>query len=156
MSIRSLIDSIICYNFLVGLRLIKNLKTKIGGTFGSIISAIGAGGGTGSAVCQTTCTISPVAASVFGVSLAFTPLVFLFKFHILLWWIAFIFVGLLILTHIREIKRSKFDQSLITINTGLILIGFPYFGNQLKSFFLIPGGLLALFGIVLLIYRRKT
>lgn len=120
-------------------RFVSNLKTKIGGTFSSILSAISAGGGTTSAICQTTCTVSPTAASLFGLSLAFSPLAVLFKFHVLLWWIALSFLFLLIISHLSEVKRSKLDQILILINSGFIVMGFPYSSAQNKESFLILG-----------------
>ncbi len=132
-----------------------HFRTKIGGTIGSILSGVGAGGGTTTAVCQTTCSISPAAASFFGASLAFAPLVFLFKYHILLWWVAFIFLSLLIIVYISQVKKSKLDQILITLNTGFLIMGFPYFAID-EKIFLFSGGIIAFAGLVLFIFYLLT
>ncbi len=109
------------------LKKISDVKTKFAATFSSFLSALGIGGGTGTAVCQTTCSTSSAVLPIFGISLSATPLAFLEDYRIFIWWVAFSFLILLIFFYVKGISKSPADRAFLVINTGLLTIGFPYF-----------------------------
>lgn len=131
-----------------------NFKAKLGSTLGSILSVLSAGGGTTTSVCQATCVVAPAATPFLGISLLFTPLVFFTHYRILIWLAAFLlFLLMLGLTYFKKV-RSKADYGLTWLNSGLLIISFPFFQSlKLETFLHWLGGAAVAVGVALLISR---
>ncbi len=135
---------------------LSDIKTKITATLSSFLSVLGIGGGGTSAVCQTTCSASSAVLPLIGVSLSATPLAFLEDYQLLIWWVAFTFLGLLAYLYFKGISKTGTDRALLIVNTGLLTIGFPYF-KEPSLVKLLPwaGGVVSITGLFLLVTSRK-
>lgn len=134
--------------------LFKNIKTKVGITISSFLSVLGAGGGSASAVCQTTCSTGSALPFFLGFTLSATPLAFIEDYQLTLWWISFIVFGLLALLFILKIIYSKIDRAFLFLNGGLLLIGTPYFREQV-TFLPWIGLFILIYGFYLLLSARR-
>ncbi len=110
---------------------IRDIKTRIGFTISSFLSALGAGGGATSAVCQTTCSTGSALPFFLGLTLSATPFAFIEDYQIPLWWLSFAVFGILTFLFMKKILYSKTDRALLFLNFGFLLIGFPYFRDTL-------------------------
>lgn len=108
-------------------------KVKIGSLISSLLSAIGAGGGTVSTVCQTACSATLPIIPFLGIALSSTPLAFIGKYQVFIWLIAFSFFLILLWNHLVNHKSLKLDKALLFINGGLLVIGFPFFKHSAIS-----------------------
>lgn len=110
---------------------VHDIKARVGITTSSFLAAIGAGGSSATAVCQTTCSTGSALPFFFGLTLSATPIAFIEDYQLPLWWISFaVFTGLAFL-FMKKILHSKTDKTLLFLNAGLLLIGFPYFRDTL-------------------------
>lgn len=138
------------------MKTLSDIKTKITATISSLLSVLGISGGGASAVCQTTCSTSSAVLPLLGVSLSATPFAFLEEYQLLIWWVAFTFLGLLLYLYFKGRAKTKTDRALLIINAGLLTIGFPYF-KELSFINLLPwvGGVVVVTGLFLLATSRK-
>ncbi len=135
----------------------RGIKTKIGSLIGSFLSALGVGGSSVSTVCQTTCSVAPAVSPFFAVILSTTPLVFVGKYQVLIWWIALLFYFLLFVSFFLNNQGLKSDQAFLLINGGLLIIGFPYLRNEMPpNSFLWIGLIISLIGTYLLFYKKLS
>ncbi len=107
-------------------RTLGDIKTKISATASSVLSVLGISGGGASAVCQTTCSTSSAVLPLIGVSLSATPFAFLEEYQLQIWWVAVIFLGLLLFLYFKGISKTRTDRALLFVNAGLLTAGFPY------------------------------
>ncbi len=137
------------------IEIFKNIKAKIGITLSSLLSALGISGGSASAVCQTTCSTSSSVLPILGISLSATPFAFIEQYQLYIWWFAAIFLTILFLAYRSGRLHSKADKSLLVINSGLLLMGLPYFRENF-ALILVWGGLgVVILGLWLLITSKK-
>lgn len=134
--------------------LFKSIKAKIGVTISSVLSALGAGSSSATAVCQTTCSTGSALPFFLGFTLSATPLAFIEKYQLLLWWISFAVFSILVILFMMKILYSKTDKAFLFLNGGLLLIGFPYFREKLT---LLPwaGLIISFFGLYLLLSAKR-
>ena len=130
-----------------------NIKTKIGLTISSALSALGAGSGTATAVCQTTCSTTS-ALPILGLTLSATPFAFIENYQLPLWWFSFVVFTLLVVLYIKKFIHSKIDRAFLFLNTGLLIIGFPYLRNY-SSLLLLVGIGIILYGLYLLFFTKR-
>lgn len=135
---------------------LAKIKTKVGVTISSFLSTIAAGGGSASAVCQTTCSTSSGILPLLGVSLAATPFAFLAEYQKVIWQIAFVFFLFLLIFYLRRSNSiSRTDTALLLINGGLLTIGIPFFRNfTFSSFFPFIGLTILGIGLYLFFIRK--
>ncbi|MDP3882927.1 MAG: hypothetical protein Q8Q48_02640 [Candidatus Staskawiczbacteria bacterium] len=131
--------------------MLSSFKAKISSIIASSLSVLGIGGNGVSAVCQATCVAPSSVLPIIGVSLAATPLAFIGKYQIYIWWIAVVFLIILLWVNKSGQARSKNDKFLVAINFGLIVMGFPYFRGQVGTFFLWAGLSIAIFFLFVMI-----
>jgi len=130
-----------------------NIKTKLGLTISSGLSALGAGSGTATAVCQTTCSTSS-ALPLLGLTLSATPLAFIADYQLPLWWLSFTVFTVLAILYAKKIFHTKTDRAFLFLNTGLLTIGFPYLRQNSLLFLLIGTGIV-LFGLSALLFAKR-
>ena len=130
-----------------------NIKTKIGLTIGSTLSALGAGSSTATAVCQTTCSTAS-ALPILGLTLSATPLAFIENYQFPLWWFSFTVFTFLVILYMKKIIHSKIDKSFLFLNAGLLIIGFPYL-RIYSSLLLLLGVSIILYGLYLLFSVKR-
>lgn len=133
---------------------IRNVKTRIGVTISSFLSALGAGSSATTAMCQTTCSAGSALPFFLGFTLSATPLAFIEDYQLPLWWISFAVFGVLAFFFLKKILYSKTDKAFLFLNGGLLLIGFPFFRDK---FTFVPwaGLVVVIFGLYLLISARR-
>lgn len=134
--------------------IIRGIKTRIGLTVSSFLSALGAGSSTATAVCQTTCSTGSALPFFLGFTLSATPLAFIGDYQLPLWWISFAVFSVLLVFFVKKVLYSKTDKAFMFLNGGLLLIGFPYFREKLT---LLPwvGLTISIFGLYLLLTARR-
>lgn len=130
-----------------------NIKTKIGLTISSTLSALGAGSSTATAVCQTTCSTSS-ALPILGLTLSATPFAFIENYQLPLWWFSFAVFTLLITLYMKKIIHSKTDKAFLFLNAGLLTIGFPYL-PKFSSLLLLLGIGIILYGLYVLFSVKR-
>lgn len=133
--------------------IIYNIKTKIGLTISSALSALGAGSSTATAVCQTTCSTGS-ALPILGLTLSATPLAFIENYQLPLWWFSSVVFTLLVTLYLKRIIHSKIDKAFLFLNAGLLIIGFPYLPKFSSLLFLL-GGSIILYGLYLLFSAKR-
>lgn len=133
---------------------ISDIKAKIGVTLSSLLSALGVGGSSASAVCQTTCSTGSALPFFLGFTLSATPLAFIEDYQLPLWWISFIVFCVLLILFIKKILHSRIDRAFLFLNAGLLLIGFPYFSEGLP-FLPWVGLVIVILGIYLFISAKR-
>lgn len=128
--------------------ILYNIKTKIGLTISSALSALGAGSSTATAVCQTTCSTTS-ALPILGLTLSATPFAFIENYQLPLWWFSSAVFTLLVILYMKKIIHGKIDKAFLFLNAGLLTIGFPYLRNY-SSLLLLAGIAIILYGLYVL------
>ena len=124
--------------------MIKKIKEKILGTFGSLTGTLGFLGGY--QVCHNTCLALVAFLTFLGFTVAGMPLLFLTKVAIPFWIAAFLLLTTTIV--LRYKKMMHFSDKMILFNSGLIIAGTPF--QQVQQFdyvFWIAGGILVTLSI---------
>lgn len=135
--------------------LVSDTKTRIGSLISSLASILGVGS-SASVACQTTCSTSSSVLPFLGLSLAATPFAFIEVYQIYIWWFAFSLFILTFWVSIKRNSRSRFEQGLLFVNAGLLVIGLPYLrSSQAFVLFVGLGIILLVVGIYQAITSRK-
>ncbi len=138
----------LCEIWRVNIKMIKYMKEKLtesAGTISGTASVLGSW-----QVCHSVCLGIIALLSIFGITVTGMPLLFLTKIARPVWIIAvLIFIAALLI----YLRKKCISRNLIIINAGLIIAGTPFFRNKFEAVFLIVGGAIVVFGIVLVLYR---
>lgn len=135
-------------------KFIRDIKTRIAVIVSSFLSVLGAGSGSATAVCQTTCASGSAIPFFLGFTLSATPLAFIEDYQIPLWWISLTMFAALFILYMQKLLYSKNDKAFLFLNAGLLIIGFPYFKDRLT---LTPwiGLLFIIFGLYIFIASKR-
>ncbi len=131
----------------------NNIRAKIGLIVTSVLSALGAGGSATTAVCQTACSTGSTLPFFLGFTLSATPLAFIEDYQRPLWWVSFVIFGALAILFMKKTVHAKTDRPFLFLNAGLLMIGFPYFRNELIVMYWI-GLAVTIFGLYQLITSK--
>ena len=108
--------------------MIGNLKEKILLRINTVTGSLGFF--SGYQVCHSICLSVIAFLSIFGITLNFLPFLFLQKYNLLFWSIAFV---LLILSLILYLLKPKcISKNAIIFNAGVIVAGIPF--KEVESF----------------------
>ncbi|MEK6942853.1 MAG: hypothetical protein AABX00_02215 [Nanoarchaeota archaeon] len=129
----------------------KNLKEKIIGATGSVSGAASVLGSW--QICHSVCLGIIALLGLIGITIIGMPLEFLTRIAIPMWTIA---VLLLITTFILYKTKKCISKNMVIMNTGIIIAGTPFAQvQQFSIFFWFFGGLIAAYGIFLMIKERR-
>jgi hypothetical protein len=128
---------------------LKYLKERLVGATGSVSGVASILGSW--QVCHNVCLGLIALLSIVGITLTGMPLSFLTKVAVPLWSVAVILLGITFYLYKRLGCVSK---GLLVLNTGLITAGVPFF-EKFQLAFWVLGGIIAVYGIFLLITTKK-
>jgi len=124
--------------------MINTIKEKVMGATGSVSGVASVFGSW--QVCHNICLGLIAVLAVLGVTVTGMPLLFLTKWAIPLWTIAFV---LLLITSYFYFKKKCISSKLMLFNLGVIIAGIPFQAVQRFSIYLwVVGGLLAFIAII--------